>query len=50
MDPARAADDWWNSLPPARRAQIHHWVDRPATHAEVEGQYEIPLPRQRTRR
>ena len=23
---AAAADDWWDSLPPARRAGIHGWV------------------------
>lgn len=23
---ASAADDWWDSLPPSRRAQVHGWL------------------------
>ena len=44
MSAANAADDWWNTLPPDRRAQIHRGVDGPPTVLHVEGQYEIPLP------
>jgi len=50
MDLARAADEWWHNLPPDRRAQIHKWVDRPEEHKPIEGQLEIPIPRQRTGR
>lgn len=41
---AQAADEWWHTLPPERRAQIHRWVDRPHTHHETPGQIEIPIP------
>lgn len=39
----RAADEWWLSLPPERRAQIHRWVDGPTHSRECEGQIEIPI-------
>ncbi|MCQ4119858.1 hypothetical protein [Rhodococcus tibetensis] len=43
-DAARAADEWWHTLPDDRRAQIHRWVDPPTTGPPpVAGQYELPI-------
>ncbi|WP_185993282.1 hypothetical protein [Rhodococcus sp. KBS0724] len=49
MDAARAADEWWHTLPAERRAQIHKWVDRPEEHRPIAGQLEIPIPAPRRR-
>jgi len=27
---SRIADEWWDTLPPARRAQVHGWLNRGA--------------------
>lgn len=51
MDAARAADEWWHTLPEERRLRIFGWLGpKEPTHHPVEGQYEIPIPAPRTRR
>lgn len=35
------ADDWWDSLPPQRRAQVYRWVDNAHTTTD-------PIPGQLT--
>lgn len=42
--PCASADDWWHSLSPDRRNQIHRWVDPPIGQPATPGQYELPLP------
>lgn len=35
------ADRWWHCLPPARRVQIHRWIEHPAP---TVPQGLVPLP------
>jgi hypothetical protein len=37
------ADDWWDSLPPARRAQIRRWVSTSRRPTAFPGQDLLPL-------
>lgn len=49
VDSGKAADRWWYSEPPDRRAQIWGWLadDELPQRSECEGQLEMPAPRQR---
>lgn len=46
MTDARAADDWWATLPPKRRSQIHHWIVAPDDDpGELPGQMTLIDPK-----
>lgn len=41
MTDGDAADEWWITLPPRRRAQIHRWIVNPEDPGEIPGQLEL---------
>ena len=43
MDSTDVADEWWEGLPPERRAQIHRWIDGRSSRTipEIPGQLDM---------